>query len=293
MQQNRTKGKELDWRGYLELTAGSVICVLGLQLFITPLGLYNGGSVGTSQIIRTLLTDYFHLELNFDLAGIFNLLINIPLMLMAYQELSQKFFVRTCFVVGVQTVFLSAIKLDYVIIQDTLTSCIVGGIIAGYGCGVILRAGGSGAGFDILGVWLSKQRIHIGVGTLVMIMNGCVYLACALLFSFETAIYSIIYSVCCSLMTNQVHTQNINCGVIIVSDRSDLHEPIMAALERGVTYWSGSGGHTYDGKTIYYVAVSKYEEEQLRSVVRRLDEGAFIVVDENKRIYGNYARRLN
>lgn len=278
---------------YWELFLGSVICVLGLQLFISPLGLYNGGTVGVSQITRTLLTDYFHLDLRFDLAGIFNLLINIPLMLMAYKELSKDFFIRTVFVVAVQTVFLSAVKLDYIIIEDTLTSCIVGGIIAGYGCGVILRAGGSGAGFDILGVWLSKKKFHIGVGTLVMIMNGCIYLVCALLFSFSTAVYSIIYSLCCSLMINRVHVQNVNCGVIVISERDDLHPYIMDALQRGVTYWKGNGGHSQNEKTIYYVAASKFEEPELRRIVRELDEEAFIIVDENKRIYGNYIRRLN
>ena len=67
----------------------------------------------------------------------------------------------------------------------------------------------------------------------------------------------------------------------------------MAELERGVTYWKGSGGQSGEGMYIYYTVVSKYEEILLRRLLWQEDEHAFIVVDENQRVYGNFIRRLN
>lgn len=288
----REHGTEV-WRKYLELAAGTMISVLGLQLFITPAGLYNGGTIGVSQIIRTLLTEYLGLSIEIDLAGVINLVINIPLMVMAYFILSRRFFLRTAFVMAVQTIAISAIHVGQPIISDRLTSCLVGGMVAGVGCGMILRAGGSGAGFDIIGVWLARTRVRAGVGTLTTFMNACVYLACAALFSLPTAIYSIIYAVFSAMMIDRVHTQNISCGVIIISRKENLHQHIMAELERGVTYWKGSGGQSGEGMYIYYTVVSKYEEILLRRLLWQEDEHAFIVVDENQRVYGNFIRRLN
>lgn len=40
---------------YFWITIGSLLFCAGLNLFIVPVGLYNGGTVGISQIIRTLL----------------------------------------------------------------------------------------------------------------------------------------------------------------------------------------------------------------------------------------------
>lgn len=287
------EGGAEELRKYMELTAGTLISVIGLQLFITPASLYNGGTIGLSQILRTLLEEYLGLSFGIDLAGIINLVINIPLMVMAYFILSRRFFLRTAFVMAVQTVAISAIHITQPIVNDRLTSCLVGGMVAGVGCGIILRAGGSGAGFDIIGVWLARTRVRAGVGTLTTAMNACVYLACAALFSLPTAIYSVIYAVFSAMMIDRVHTQNISCGVIIISRRDDLHERIMTDLERGVTYWRGSGGQSGEGMYIYYTVVSKYEEILLRRLVRQEDEHAFMVVDEDQRVYGNFIRRLS
>ena len=50
---------------------GGVLFAAGVNLFITPLDLYNGGFMGIAQLIRTLLTSVFHLSFGqTDIAGI-------------------------------------------------------------------------------------------------------------------------------------------------------------------------------------------------------------------------------
>ena len=54
-----TTAKQIkSYQRYIELFAGVVIGVMGFQIFTVPLGLYNGGTVGVSQIIRTLAVNY-------------------------------------------------------------------------------------------------------------------------------------------------------------------------------------------------------------------------------------------
>ena len=60
-------------------TLGEILFCIGLNLFIVPMGLYTGGILGISQLIRTLLINVFHLKLSFDIAGLINFVFNIPL----------------------------------------------------------------------------------------------------------------------------------------------------------------------------------------------------------------------
>ena len=49
------------------------------NIFVVPAELYNGGVLGISQILRTLLIRYAHLSFgSVDVAGLINLLFNIP-----------------------------------------------------------------------------------------------------------------------------------------------------------------------------------------------------------------------
>ena len=147
-----TKVKKIKQYGIIII--GAFLFCLGVNLFISPLGLYNGGVVGISQIIRTIIVDYFPSVKNFEIAGVINFIINIPLLLIAYKSISKKFFIRTVVSVISQTIFFTVITIpSTAIIDDPLAACLIGGIITGAGIGITLKAGGSGGGIDILGVY--------------------------------------------------------------------------------------------------------------------------------------------
>ena len=281
-----------DYQRYIELFAGVVIGVMGFQLFTVPLGFYNGGTVGASQVIRTLAVDHLGLAPGIDLAGPLNLLFNIPLMLLAFRSIGRRFLVRTLFCMAVQTVAISFLHVSQPLITDPLTACLIGGILGGAGVGIILRAGGSTAGFDILGVWLA-QRIPLGVGLITNLLNSCIYIACALLFDLQTAIYSLIFAFVCALVTDKLHTQGVNCGVMIITESPRMHQRVMESVSRGVTFWEGTGGHSLKGKFVYYTVVNKFEEVVLRKAIEQEDPGAFVVVSEDLRVYGTFLRRLD
>lgn len=281
-----------EYQRYIELVAGTVVGVMGFQMFTVPLGFYNGGTVGVAQIIRTLIVDYLGITPSFDFSGVLNLLFNVPLMILAYRSLSPKFFFRTLLCVIVQTLTVSLIQLSEPIITDPLTACLVGGILGGGGVGIILRAGGSTAGFDILGMWFAKNKSALGVGTLINLMNAGVYIVCALLFDVRTAIYSLIFAFVCALVIDRVHTQSVNCGVFIFTSNEKIPQLIVESVKRGATVWKGFGAHSGSDKYVCFTVVSKFEEVILRKAVESEDPGAFIVVSEHLRVYGNFIRRL-
>lgn len=93
---------------YFWITIGSLLFCAGLNLFIVPVGLYNGGTVGISQIIRTLLQSRLALPTGFDIAGILNLILNIPLLALAFLQFGRPLFLKTVYSVLTQTAFFLA-----------------------------------------------------------------------------------------------------------------------------------------------------------------------------------------
>ena len=129
------------WQRNVVAVVGMLVFSAGINLFIVPANLYNGGVLGISQVIRTVLVRYFHLASGTtDIAGIINMLLNIPLFVLAYVFVGKKFFFRTLVCVVSQTLFLSLIPIPAIpIVRDSLTASIIGGIFGGTGIGIALH----------------------------------------------------------------------------------------------------------------------------------------------------------
>lgn len=274
---------------------GGILFSLGINVLVAPLGLYNGGFVGMGQLIKTFLERYCGLYIHMvDMAGIFYFLLNVPLFYLAYKSMSKAFFWKTIFVIILQTVLLAVIPAPkQLIIEDMLTACLIGGIVVGVGAGLILRAGSSGGGQDILGVYYSKKIPGFSVGKLTIIINIFVYGVCALMFELQVVIYSLIYTVIMSLIIDKVHAQNVTATAMIFTKKKGLADEIIREMKRGVTTWDGRGGYTKADTEVLLSVVSQYEIQDLRKIVEDFDEDAFVIISEGEKIFGNYEKRLD
>ncbi|WP_075878289.1 YitT family protein [Merdibacter massiliensis] len=286
--------KKLDsWKQYLYVILGSALFAASVNLLIVPVSLYSAGIVGIAQILRTLLSPFLPFASQFDIAGIINLLLNIPLFLLAFRSISRSFFFKTILSIIIQTLVMSLVMIPKTpILDDVLASCLIGGILSGFGVGITLRASGSCGGTDIIGFYLSNKNFPITVGQLSIIINIGVFGICALLFNVQTAIYSIIYMVVMYSVCDHIHYQNINMTAMIFTKNIDVQYAIMYETGRGVTYWKGAGAYTDDETLILVCAINKYEENQLKKIIYTLDEHAFVIFSEGMSISGNFEKRL-
>ena len=190
------KALQNKWARVLIAVFATFLYALGVNLFVVPMGLYSGGVVGLSQIIRTLLAQAVELPAGVDIAGILYFLINIPVLYLAWRDLGRAFLIRTLICVGASSLFLSVIQSPTVpILDDPLASCLVGGILCGFALGLALTCGCSTGGLDVVGLCLTKRGSRFTVGRFSLGFNIVLYVACALLFDIQTAIYSVIYTV--------------------------------------------------------------------------------------------------
>ena len=276
---------------------GAFLYALGMNLFIIPICIYSGGIMGVCQILRTILVDYLHLPFrNFDIAGIIYYAMNIPAIILAYKMMGKMFFIKTAICMTAMTIFLSIIPIssDIQLTNDILSSCLIGGIICGAGCGLALLMGGSAGGMDIISLYFIKKKGSFSVGKVYLIVNFFVYTICFFLFDVTIVIYSIIFASVSSIALDKVHSQNINVEVIIITRKNlrDLQLEVMSQLGRGITKWNTTGAYTQEGSEILYIILSKFEISQLKRMVHKYDPEAFIVLKEGVTVTGNYLRKL-
>ena len=276
---------------YLIIAAGSIIFAAANNLFIVPSGVYAGGIVGTAQIIRTVLNDYLNISFSFDIAGIINMCLNVPLLVMAYFILNSSFVKKTVFSVAIQTVAFSAIPV-YPVVSDNLAAIIIGSIVAGYGVGLILIQKATAGGNDVTSMLLMKHNPNLSVGKFNLLYNVFVYIFCAILFNLETSIYSILHATLFSVVVDRLHLQNIEVSLMIFTRNDNIKNMIINDMHRGVTYWKGQGAYTKNETEVLVTIVSKYEVPKIRREILKMDPKAFIIVSSQLNVDGNVEKRL-
>lgn len=290
------KAMQNRWSRLALAVFGTFLNCFGMNYFIVPMNLYGGGLTGVSQLIRTLLERVTALPAGVDFAGILYLVLNIPILVLAWRSLGREFAVRTVICTLTSSLFLSILRAPATpLLEERLASCMVGGIICGFGLGLTLTCGGSSGGLDVLGLWLAKRGSRFTVGRFSLGFNAVLYGLCAILFDVQTALYSIIYNVFCALFVDRAHQQSISVQVLIFTHNEDAELPraVMRHLHRGVTTWDGVGVYTGTPVRVLCVCISKFEEDDLRDAVRALDPHAFFIVQEGVRIEGNFLRKLS
>ncbi len=274
---------------------GSVLYAIGINLFITPIGLYTGGLIGLCQLIRTFLLSVLNINIgNFDLVGLLYLILNMPILVLAFKSIGKKFFIKTIITVITMTLSLSFITIDKPIFEDMLTSCLIGSIIAGVGTGLILISASSGGGLDVLGVYFTKKYRNMSFGKVNMFVNGFIFLLCFLSFPVEIVVYSVISIVFYSIVVDKMHQQNISVKALIFTkaETKPIESHIFNELERGITYWDGKGAFTNDATKVLCVCLSKYEVDRLKTIVKTYDKDAFFIFEEGVKVEGNFTKKL-
>lgn len=274
---------------------GNFIFAVGVNLLINPIHLYSGGFTGISQLVRMFLVDFLHIpELpGMDYMGIIYFLLNVPLFIMAYKVMGKEFCLTTLGSIAMVSVFMALIPVPKTpIVADPMLAAVTGGIITGTGAGLLLRAGTSQGGQDIIGVCMAKLYPNFKVGTIGIIISIFIYSICLFVYDIPTVLYSIIFTVLNGIFINKVHVQNIKQECMIFTKVPGLGKRINDELKRGATAWSGQGVYTGDGVEVLTVVVSKYEETFLRKIVKEHDPDAFMIINDNVRVLGHFEKKF-
>ncbi|MGG1215816.1 YitT family protein [Micromonospora provocatoris] len=257
---------------------GAIIMAVGLELFLVPNHIMDGGIVGVSIIASHLLS----LPL-----GIFIFVLNLPFIFLGYKQIGKTFALSTGLgitVLSVTTIFLHNLQ---PFTTDTLLATVFGGIILGIGVGIVIRYGGSLDGTEILAI-LFNRKSPFSVGEIIMFFNLLIFTIAGFVFTWEQAMYSIMaYYIAYKMIDIVIQGMEESKSVYIISDEIDeIGQTIMDRLGRGVTFLHGEGAYTGNDKKVIFTVITRLEESKLKSIVAEIDAHAFLAIGNIAEVKG-------
>ncbi|GAE44220.1 YitT family protein [Mesobacillus boroniphilus] len=264
----------------MTITIGAIIAAFGLDMFLVPNAILDGGVIGLS-IIAAELTDIS--------MSIYLILFNLPFLYIGYKRMGLKFTLRTLYGVIILSGATAYLHHFEPVTDDLFLATIIGAVILGTGVGLVIRSGGALDGTEIIAILVSKKR-PVSVGQIVMVMNLFIFILAALLvFSWETAMYSIItYFIAFKMIDIVVEGMEELKSVTIISDvPEEIAEALLKQLGRGMTYIQGQGVFSNEPKKIIYTIVSRIELSTLRSVVDDIDPNALVAIENVADVSGS------
>lgn len=275
---------------YSLIIIGSFILAAGFVLFITPYKIVPGGVYGISIVLHYL----------FDTpVGLIALFFDIPLTIIGIKILGPRFGFKTVLGFVLTAVFVDSLTYLYgfepLVEGDALLSSIFGGVVIGFGLGLIFKAKATSGGSDIVAMIISKYT-KLPLGQLMIMVDSAIVIVGLVIFKdWKIPLYSLIVIFITGKMVDVV-LQGISYDktLLIISDKYELiRDKIINDLNRGGTYIKGEGMYNKQEKTIIYVVVNRRELAILQDFVHVTDPDAFLTVINANEILGKGFKSLS
>ena len=267
---------------YIYIFIGSIITAVGLEIFLFPNNIIDGGVVGISIMLSAITGLPF---------GAFLILINLPFLYLGYKHIGKAFAIATTFAV-ISLSFWSSVFLPVLpVTNDYFLAAVFGGIITGTGVGIIIRNGGSLDGTEIVAILTDKKTVF-SVGEIVMFINLFILSSASLVFGWDKAMYSLVAYFVIAKMIDVVlkGLEETYSVMIVTSQHTDILNRLMLEMDKGVTVLHGEGGYTKEKRKILYCVVTRLEIDKLKNMVLDIDEGAFVTINPVSDIVGGRLR---
>lgn len=276
--------KELGKKILVILLTG-ITCALGLNFFLNPANVMSAGMNGLAQII--VATAYRTLGWHISM-GVFILILNIPVFVIGFIKLggTSTFF---SFLNVVFTAILTMVLPEGHVTDNILLNALVGGVLVGLGSGLSLKMGFTTGGMDILSLVFSKITGKT-VGSYMLFLNGIIVLIAGLLFSWESALYTIISIYAMSRVVDTLHTSHQKVTAYIMTRHADeVGKNIAQHVFRGMTLLPSIGGYSGLNSHTIMMVITRYELYDLEQAVLEIDQNAFINIVPTQSIVGRFA----
>ena len=267
----------------LIIVFGSVIYAVGFQFFLYPNSITSGGVVGIAMIIN---------QLSGLPVGVLTILLNIPLFLVAWRHFGLDFLVGSLVGMGLSSVLVDLFAVFGIrATSDPMLAAVIGGVIKGFGLGVIYYVGATTGGIDIVVKFLRKSLASVNFGTLMLILDAVILVAYALILGrYESAMYSLVAMYVTTKVVDLVLYGIDNaCICYIISDHAEelTNEIVSGKIHRGVTLLEGKGAYSGAHREVLMCVIKRQQIGQLKRLVRSIDEQAFFIVTNAKNVFGN------
>jgi len=278
---------------YLQTAIGASILAIGIYLFFMPHNLVVGGVSGLGIILL-----HYTQDLAFPVpVWLTNLVVNIPLILIALKVIGFKFIAKTIFATAFLTfaLFLLEEYVPYFLETDLFLAAVMGGVVCGIGVGVVYRSMATTGGTVLVATLIHRTFRHLPMSRVLMVVDWSIILLGFFVFGSERTMYALIaIFICTKTMEYVLEGIHFAKAAFIISENSgSIATVITEKMGRGITSLSGRGHYTGKEKDVLMCVVSKREIVRLKDIVSAVDAKAFVIVADVREVLGEGFREFD
>lgn len=261
---------------------GSFMLAIGIFCFAEKVNVAPGGVSGIAIMLKYL----FELPV-----GITSLVINIPLLILAYKFISPGFTYRS-----LRTLIILTVVIDYIVTPffpqfagDRMLGAIFGGVFMGSGLGIIFFMGSSTAGTDILSYLVGRRFPQIPIGKAIMLIDTLILASSILVFkNVESAMFGVIALFFQTVIIDKiVYSTEGGRNILIISDKTEeIAKKIITQKRRGATFLNAEGAYSGKPTKVLMCAVRGWEYHEIKKIIRETDQKAFVIAAQAENVMG-------
>lgn len=265
---------------YFIITIGMFVASAGVSLFLEPHNIVAGGVSGIAIIISNFLV--------FPM-GIITLALNVPIFILGVVFLGNNFGIKSLYGAITFSIFIDITASIPFYTENVIMASVFGGLLLGFGLGVVFLSGATSGGTDIIAALFNKLIKAIDVGKWIFIVDIAVILVGAYFIGdTDSVLLGIIALFISSFLIDYVITGANNAKMVyVISDRAEtIAQKIMDELDRGVTGIFTKGMYTRGERTMLMCLVKRFELQKLEKIIEQTDENAFMILTQARQVRG-------
>jgi putative membrane protein len=272
-----------EFKEFLYITLTTAVGSFGWCAFLLPHKIPIGGISGLASVI------FWGIDIPIEYTYF---ILNIILLLFALKVLGWRFCIRTIYTVFIFATLLTLFQRIFsaapLLPTNPFLSCIIGGILMGFGMGVALQYNASTGGSDVIAAMIHKYR-NVSLGKIILSCDLVIitssYLA---LHNWENVIYGFVVLFVMTFVVDYVaNGMNGSVQFFIVSDKwEEIGHKINNKVQRGCTVIDAHGFYT--GKTVgmLFIIARRSESHSIYETVDEIDPQAFVSQSTVNGVYG-------
>jgi uncharacterized membrane-anchored protein YitT (DUF2179 family) len=265
---------------FILITLGAVIYSSAISLFLDPNNLAPGGVSG----VAILISRFINIP-----TGTLNLILNVPIIILGLWKFGWRFICSTFYALIMITFFINRLAVYGAVTDDLLIASVIGGVLVGLSIAMIMKAGATTGGSDIIVKVLRAKWKHIKTNTLFLAFDCIVILASWLVFKDMTvAFYAGVSVAISSVVIDYVlyGPDEAKLIFIITDQQEKLKNKMLAELDITATIIPAIGAYTNTQKEMLMIVTRKQMAPQIEEIVKHEDRRAFMIISSASEIYG-------
>ena len=258
---------------------GTFLIGIGINVFVIPANLGEGGTVGISLNLK------YTLGLS---PAITSLIINMILIAVGWKYLSNTTAVYTLITVISSSIFLGLTESFNMQIESDFISTVFGGLLLGVGTGLVISARSTLGGTSVIAKIINKYT-EIKTSQALFMLDSIIVLSFLFILPVQNVLYTIVMLfIVEKSMSFVIEGFNPKKAITIISNyNNEISKGINKETGRGSTLLNGVGGYERKETNVLYVVVPQNQLSRIKKIVNAHDENAFLVIHDVRDVLGN------